>query len=299
MLPGMPQDCGIPHYTFYKRGGGVKINNNKKNKKKVVVPIVLAAAVLVITGVVIYQHPLPGMEGWFPEQKEEPVVVSRQMNEQSIDSQQKESGDELTSVPSQQVVPDPNLPEEIDSFQLDPEKIYQIGDTFQTTSWRGIYKITINSVSMSKDLQGHPKEYFNYSSNKDFPAFNWITDEKGTLISPHSYLFANLTIENLMESSTKVCVNNIRMEAVGDDKRQVLRSLAPSPLYLDLARDQYDGMLTLGPKESKTMTLGYIVYEEELVEGDHLYLQFNLGGTGVAPDESTLYYYPVVDLKLP
>ena len=261
-----------------------------KSKGKVIVPIVLAAAVLVITGVVIYQHPLPGMEGWFPQQAPtgQPAV-----------SQQEESAGGLTSVPSQQVVPDPNLPEEIDSFQLDPEKIYQIGDTFQTTSWRGIYKITINSVSMSKDLQGHPKEYFNYSSNKDFPAFNWITDEKGTLISPHSYLFANLTIENLMEKSVEVCVNNIRMEAVGDDKRQVLRSLAPSPLYLDLARDQYDGMLTLGPKESKTMTLGYIVYEEELVEGDHLYLQFNLAGTGVGDNESTLYYFPVVDLKLP
>ena len=47
------------------------------------------------------------------------------------------------------------------------------------------------------------------------------------------------------------------------------------------------------------MTLGYIVYEEELVEGDHLYLQFNLAGTGVGDNESTLYYFPVVDLELP
>ena len=261
-----------------------------KSKGKVVVPIVLAAAVLVITGVVIYQHPLPGMEGWFPQQAPtgQPAV-----------SQQEESAGGLTSVPSQQMVPDPNLPEEIDTFQVDPEKVYQIGETFQTTNLEGIYKITINSVSMSKDLQGHPKEYFNYDSNKNFSFFNWITDEEGTLISPHHYLFANLTIENLMEKSVEVCVNNIRMEAIGDDKRQVWRSLDPSPVYLDLARDQYDGMLTLGPKESKTMTLGYIVYEEELVEGDHLYLQFNLAGTGVGDNESTLYYFPVVDLKLP
>ena len=238
-----------------------------KGKGKVIVPIVLAAAVLVITGVVIYQHPLPGMEGWFPQQAPtgQPAV-----------SQQEESAGGLTSVPLEQVFPDPNLSKEIDSFQLDPEKVYQIGETFQATNLEGIYKITINSVSMSKDLQGHPKEYFNYSSNKDFPAFNWITDEEGTFISPHHYLFANLTIENLMEKSVEVYVSSVRIITIGDDNREVGRNLTPSPLYLDLVHNKYDGndsIVKFEPNESKTMTLGYITYEGEdggLQEGDHL-----------------------------
>ena len=246
----------------------------------------LVVALLIGTGIVLYQYPLPGTEGWFPHR------------------QQEVQGD-MTSFPSQQVVPDPNLPEEIDTFQVDPEKVYQIGEAFQTANTEGLYNIAINSASMSKDTQGHPYEYFHAPPDPRFPEFNWVMDENGTFLSSHSYLFVNLTIDNLVENPVEVCVNNIRLLTIGTDNRELWRGLDPMPVYLDLVHNEYDGddsMVALKPNESKTMTLGYIVYEGEdggIQKGDRLVLQFNLAGAGVGDNESTLYYFPVVDLKLP
>lgn len=44
-----------------------------KKKRKIIIPTVLVAAVLVITAVVLYHNPLPGMEGWFPQQTSDSV----------------------------------------------------------------------------------------------------------------------------------------------------------------------------------------------------------------------------------
>ena len=57
--------------------------------------------------------------------------------------------------------------------------------------------------------------------------------------------------------------------------------------------------LEIEPHEKMEVVLGYCIHEKELIAGEKLFLHFNLAGMGMAEGESDIYYYPVVDLKLP
>ena len=273
-----------------------------KSKGKVIVPIVLAAAVLVITGVVIYQHPLPGMEGWYPQKQETQPTVTES------------SGAVVASLPEVETQSDTIVPGEqeqevssgpIDSFAINPEKTFELGQTFEEDDMTGKYEITIEDASLSKDLQGHPQEAFVYYTEgyKD-PENNEVIDENGNFVSQHSYLFVKMRIENITDHASKPCMTNIRLQPIDANGKAGLSALDPSVRFIDKNsskindRDEFY-FLEIEPHEKMEVVLGYCIHEKELIAGEKLFLHFNLAGMGMAEGESDIYYYPVVDLKLP
>ena len=280
-----------------------------KSKGKVIVPIVLAAAVLVITGVVIYQHPLPGMEGWFPAPEEEPVVASQPVNEQpavgsQVDSNTQES--QKSSKVESSVAPTSSLTDE-DTFRIDPAKTYQLGETFQAWTFECPVEFTVHSATLSKDLQGNDKSIFIYPPASDDrpPELNVVADERGNLLSPHSYLFAKMTVRNTQDISIKVSMVNITIipiETKGTMYEFDSTGSASETRYISANKDCFDsddyGYLKLGPYEEKEIVVGYTVYEPKLQDA-RLFLQFNIRGEGVAENQGSIYFHPVVDLKLP
>ena len=279
-----------------------------KSKGKVIVPIVLAAAVLVITGVVIYQHPLPGMEGWFPAPEEEPVVASQPVNEQpavgsQVDSNAQES--QKSSEKESSAAPASSLTIE-DTYRIDPAKTYQLEQPFQIWNWDSTVEFTVHSATLSKDLQGNDKSIFIYPPASDDrpPELNVVTDERGNLLSPHSYLFAKMTVRNTQDVSTKVSMINITIIPI--ETKGTLYAFnsdggSSEICYISANKDCFDsddyGYLKLGPYEEKEIVVGYTVYEPKL-QDVRLFLRFNIRGEGHG-EGGNIYFHPVVDLKLP
>ena len=269
-----------------------------KKKRKIIIPTVLVAAVLVITAVVLYHNPLPGMGGWFPQEQTASVVEA--VSSEGINSVSEVEAPSYTDVLEEQA----SIPESINSFALDPNKTYQFDQPFVTKDLKGSYTITVHSAQMSKDLQGCSKEDYYYTKNNDkHPERNEITDETGHFTSPHSYLFTELSIENMQEQEITVCVGNIRLLLIDPNGLQIERDVNPEVHYIDKNSELIDSedfyYLTIKPNEKVDLVLGYTVYEPELYDGARLFLQFNLMGEGTSDGEGTAYYYPAVDLKLP
>ena len=278
-----------------------------KSKGKVVVPIVLAAAVLVITGVVIYQHPLPGMEGWFPAPEEEPVVASQPVNEQpavgsQVDSNAQES--QKNSEVESSAAPASSLTIE-DTYRMDPEKIYQFEQPFQVWTLECPVEFTVHNAALSKDLQGNDKSIFVYlPPDESFPEENVITDGQGNILSPHFYLFIAMTVENTADIPTEVCLSATRVipiEKEGTMYEFDSTGSASEIRYISANKDRFGsddyGFLPLEPYEKKEIVVGYTAYEPKLQKA-RLFLQFNIRGEGHG-EGGNIYFHPVVDLKLP
>lgn len=212
-------------------------------------------------------------------------------------------------VSSNEIIPGwaelPSVPEKIDTFCINPDKTYQLGDSFEATDATGTYRISIIAAKMSKELQGYPKEAFVYYTEgyKD-PENNEVIDENGNFVSQHSYLFVKMRIENITDHTSKPCMTNIRLQPIDANGRAGLSALDPSVRFIDKNsskindRDEFY-FLEIEPHEKMEVVLGYCIHEKELIAGEKLFLHFNLAGMGMAEGESDIYYYPVVDLKLP
>ncbi len=273
-----------------------------------VVAVAVAVAVLSLSAVLIYQHPLPGMEGWFPEQKEEPVVASQPTNEQpavgsQVDSNTQESKE--SSKVESSAAPTSSLTDE-DTFRIDPAKTYQLGETFQAWTFECPVEFTVHSATLSKDLQGNDKSIFLYPPTDDlFPEYTVITDEKGNLLSPHFYLFVKMTVKNTKEVFTDVSMGNIRAIPIEKESRRYDDDVIfiSQIGYIDANREKFGsddyGYLDLEAYEEKEVVVGYVIYEPGLLEENDLFLQFNIRGEGVAENQGSIYFHPVVDLKLP
>ena len=279
-----------------------------KSKGKVIVPIVLAAAVLVITGVVIYQHPLPGMEGWFPAPEEEPVVASQPVNEQpavgsQVDSNAQESQE--SSEEESSAAPASSLTIE-DTYRIDPAKTYHFEQPLQIVDIETMLEITVHSASLSKDLQGVDKSHFLYPPPDDLsPERTVVTDEEGNLLGSYSYLFVNLKVKNVVNTTAESCIGNINVIPVNKNDNMLdfeSDTSTSSTCYISANEDK-TGMddynyLTLKPYEEKEIVLGYLIYEPVLSKNARLFLRLNVRGEGHG-EGGNIFFHPVVDLKLP
>lgn len=284
-----------------------------KKKRKIIIPTVLVAAVLVITAVVLYHNPLPGMEGWFPQQTSDSVgqVGSAQEENTSLKAASDETAE---SIPADSLSDNSALSsesnEEIDTYQLNPEKTFQLNQSFQEGNLEGKFEITVKDATMSKDLQGHPVEYFDYGKESEeypSPGFFPTVDTQGNMLSDHSYLFTTLTIENLEDVACTLSLKRVTLLFIEEGNRTITErpdhSSDMEVHYVDVNEDKFGTddyyFLTLEPHEKIDVTLAYVIHDPDIFVGDRLFLHFNLAGTGTSAGESDVYYYPAVDLKLP
>ena len=153
------------------------------------------------------------------------------------------------------------------SYDENDIKIYEMGDIVSTCDFNYI----INSVTKTKELGEYTKEQVEYFNGEE-------VDENGTLISDHSYIFINMTIENTSNAPIERTINSCGIIAGNDS---IALGYTEEMRFFDKgldakSRDYFH--YTLEENKKQTFNVGFIVKDENL-DSNKLTMIINNHGT--------------------